>query len=101
MARFEIRRLGYALGAAILGLDLSKVLDDDTFAELRRAWYEHIVLCFPGQELEPAQFAAFAGLFGELDNNSASPIKGEGEGAVVRTLLNKPVAGGPAARIGE
>ena len=71
MASFGIRRLGYALGAEISGLDLSKPLDDGTFAELRRAWYEHIVLCIPGQELEPAKFAAFAGLFGELDDGSA------------------------------
>jgi len=49
-----------ALGAEISGVDLSKPLDDTTFAEMRRAWLEHLVVFFRGQDLSPAQFLAFA-----------------------------------------
>ncbi len=49
-----------ALGAEISGVDLSKPLDDTLFAELRRAWLEHLVVFFRDQDLSPAQFLAFA-----------------------------------------
>jgi len=34
----KIRRLGYALGAEITGIDLTKPLDDTTVTEIRQAW---------------------------------------------------------------
>ncbi|HEX2199951.1 MAG TPA: TauD/TfdA family dioxygenase, partial [Burkholderiales bacterium] len=53
----EIRRIAGALGAEILGVDLSK----DVAAEaIRAALLEHQVIFFREQALTPAQFLAFA-----------------------------------------
>jgi taurine dioxygenase len=54
------------LGAEITGLDLSQPVDPEIRLELNRAWIEYAVLVIRGQKLSPAQFAAAAGLFGEL-----------------------------------
>jgi taurine dioxygenase len=57
----QIRRIAGALGAEILGVDLSK----DVPAEaIRAALLEHQVIFFHGQPLAPAQFLAFAGRMG-------------------------------------
>jgi taurine dioxygenase len=60
-----IRRLAGAIGAEISGVDLSTDLADETVAAIRRAWLEHLVVCFRDQDLPPARFLAFARRFGE------------------------------------
>jgi taurine dioxygenase len=62
---FEVRPIAGALGAEIAGVDLSRDLDDETVAALRRAWLQHLVLFFRDQDLPPAHFLAFARRFGE------------------------------------
>ena len=47
MVRFNVRRIAYALGAEITGVDLSKSLDGETVDAIRRTWLEHLLLCFP------------------------------------------------------
>jgi taurine dioxygenase len=64
-----IRRLGYALGAQITGLDLARHVDDPTIARIRQAWLDHGVLCFPEQNLGPEQLVAFSQRFGTIDDN--------------------------------
>jgi len=54
-----------ALGAEISGVDLAGDLDDETVAEIRRAWLDHLVVFFRGQELAPEAFLAFARRVGE------------------------------------
>lgn len=61
----EIRPIAGALGAEIAGVDLSEDLDDGMIAAIRRAWLDHLVIFFRGQELPPARFLAFARHFGE------------------------------------
>ena len=53
------------LGAEISGVDLAAALTDETVAEIRRAWLEHLVVFFRDQVLEPAAFLAFARRIGE------------------------------------
>ena len=60
-----VRRIAGALGAEISGVDLSKDLSDETVADIRRAWLEHLVIFFRDQDLPPARFLAFARRFGE------------------------------------
>ena len=63
-----IRPLSSALGAEIIGVDLSKPLDDATVAEIRDAWKEHLVLLFRDQTLSEEDQVRFARLFGELQS---------------------------------
>src|SRR5437762_1440493 len=63
----QIRRLSYALGAEIIGIDIRKSLDDQTFSRVHTAFIEHCVLLFRGQPLTREQHSAFSRRFGELD----------------------------------
>ena len=58
-----------ALGAEIGGVDLSRPLDDATFAAIERAYDEHGVIFFRGQSITPAQQVAFTRRFGEIAFN--------------------------------
>ncbi|WP_020652984.1 TauD/TfdA dioxygenase family protein [Massilia niastensis] len=57
---------GAALGAEVLGLDLSRPLSDDDFQRLHRAHLDHHVLVFRDQKITPAEQVAFSRRFGEL-----------------------------------
>ena len=60
----DIRPIAGALGAEILGADLSRDLRADTIAEIRQAFLDHLVVFFRDQSLSPAQFMAFARCIG-------------------------------------
>jgi len=57
---------GKALGAEIEGVDL-KDLSDEDFDAIHRAWLDHLVLLFRGQQLTDEDFIAFSRRFGNLD----------------------------------
>jgi taurine dioxygenase len=61
---FQKRRLSDGLGVALEGIDLSQPLSQDAFGEVERAFWEGQVLAIKRQRLTPAQFLAFARLFG-------------------------------------
>lgn len=62
----EVRRIAGALGAEIHGVDLARDRDDTTTRAIRRAWLDHGVVFFRGQDhLSPSQFLAFACRMGE------------------------------------
>ena len=61
----RIHPLAGAIGAEISGVDLAGEVDDDTIAAIRRAWLDHLVIFFRGQDLPPARFLDFARCFGE------------------------------------
>ena len=44
----QVKPSGSALGAEIVGADLTRRLDDATFAQIRAAFYQHEVLYFRG-----------------------------------------------------
>jgi taurine dioxygenase len=62
----EIRPIAGALGAEIGGIDLTENLDDGAIAAVRRAWLDHLVIFFRGQNLTPERFIGFARRFGEV-----------------------------------
>lgn len=62
---------GAALGADVVGVDLSKPMSDKTFKQIEDAWHTHLVLRFRGQQLDDPALLAFGQRFGELD---AAPI---------------------------
>jgi taurine dioxygenase len=61
-----IIRTAGGLGAEIRGVDLRQP-GDDVFAAIHRAWLDHLVLLFRGQDLNDAELIAFSRRFGELD----------------------------------
>lgn len=69
-----------AIGAEISGVDLSKPLADDVFAEIHRAFLDHLVIFFRDQDITPDQHKAFARRFGELHIHPyTAPIEGHPE----------------------
>src|SRR3546814_21140972 len=63
----SIRRLCAALGAEVLGVDIAKEIDDETFAAIERAYNEHSVLVFPDQDFNEEQHLRFSRRFGEIE----------------------------------
>jgi taurine dioxygenase len=62
----RITPTGETLGATVEELDLSQPLSSAAFGTLLRALGEHGSLCFPRQEISPAQLKAFSEHFGGL-----------------------------------
>jgi taurine dioxygenase len=58
------RPLAPAIGAEILGLDLSRPLDSATAAEMRRIWLDAVIVLFRGQDLTQADLVRVTGCFG-------------------------------------
>jgi taurine dioxygenase len=73
-----IRKLGKHLGAEILGADLARPLDDDAFARISDAFFEHQVVVFRDQRLMPPQQIAFTRRFGELEHHVRKEHRLEG-----------------------
>src|SRR6476661_3869867 len=59
-----LRPLGEPLGTEVLGIDLSRPLDEPTFTWIKRAFAEHPVLVFRNQNLGAGELAAFGRRFG-------------------------------------
>jgi taurine dioxygenase len=61
----DVRPISGAMGAEILGVDLSADLSDDVVSEIRQAWLENLVVFFRDQTLTPGQQVSLAERFGE------------------------------------
>src|SRR5437870_9335296 len=73
MSAISINRIGEALGAEVSGVDVSKPIAADTFAAIRKAWLDNLVIRFRGQKLSDPQMLQFSALFGELDPPGPNP----------------------------
>lgn len=68
---------GQACGAEVRDIDLSKPLDRDTVAAIRKSWLQHQVICFPGQALSDDDLERFTLGFGPFgDDPFIAPIPG-------------------------
>ncbi len=61
----DVRPLSGSIGAEIRGVDLTR-LNQESYAEIHRAWLEHLVAVFPEQRLAPDEQIAFARRFGPV-----------------------------------
>ena len=87
--RISVERLAPAVGAVISGVDLREPLEDETYAEIRRALLEHGVIFFRDQAIDHEQHLAFGRRFGELHIHPASPcVDGRPELMQVHTDAN-------------
>ena len=64
---FEVRPFDASVGAEIVGLDISRPIDDAGFARIHRAHLDHHVLVFRDQRVTPDAHIAFSRRFGELE----------------------------------
>ncbi len=62
----SLRPISGSLGAIIEGVDLSEEIDDETYAEIKQALLENLVIFFRDQDITPDQHVAFGKRFGEL-----------------------------------
>src|SRR5688572_715520 len=65
IVRMEVLAIAGALGAEIHGVDLSRDLQENILAEIRKAFLDHLVIFFRDQKLTPLQQLAFAKRLGE------------------------------------
>jgi alpha-ketoglutarate-dependent 2,4-dichlorophenoxyacetate dioxygenase len=76
------------LGAEVAGVDLSRSVDDETFARIAEAFDEHSVLVFRGQPLTDEQQAAFSQRFGPLETTVRTLGNEDRLGAYIVDLSN-------------
>lgn len=75
-AAIEFDPLTPAIGAEVRGLDLRRPLDDATFATLKRAWSEHLVLFFRDQRLSVERLQALGRALGPLHVHPLGDLAG-------------------------
>jgi taurine dioxygenase len=63
---FQARPLSPALGAELIGLDLSAPMGNDLFDSVREAWHRHLVILIRDQHLTEDDQVRFAERFGPL-----------------------------------
>ena len=73
---FDVIPSGAALGADIVGLDLTQEIDSAVFDRVIDAWDKHLVLRFRNQNLTEDQFVRFSRYFGDLDKAPTRPVNG-------------------------
>lgn len=64
--RIQVRPANSTIGAEITGVDLSQPLDAATWAEIRQAFHDYLVIWFPNQPLTHQQHLAVGERFGPL-----------------------------------
>ena len=69
----KLRRLSYALGAEVCGVDIAQPMSESTFGEIYRAFLAHGVLLFRDQDVTREQHIEFSRRFGPLDHHDALP----------------------------
>jgi alpha-ketoglutarate-dependent 2,4-dichlorophenoxyacetate dioxygenase len=65
----EVTPLHPTLGAAVRGVDLTRPVMPEVFAEIEAAFHRHGILLFPNQPVTDEQQLAFSRLFGPLEVN--------------------------------
>jgi len=67
IADLQVKPLSDALGAEIVGIDLSQPLDDATANAIEQAWHDHLVLVFRNQTLSNDDQVRFCRHYGDLE----------------------------------
>jgi taurine dioxygenase len=93
---YEIRPLSTHFGVEVVGLDLSRPLDEQTFATLREAWFRSTVMVVRGQNLSPAEQVTFSRRFGELQVHVLTQFQIPGQPEVLLLSNAKKADGTPA-----
>jgi taurine dioxygenase len=86
-----VTKIGKHLGAQISGVDLSKTLDDDTFAQLAKAFFDNEVVFLRNQKIMPEHQVAFTRRFGTLEQHvrKESRLEAHPEILIVSNVLDE------------
>ncbi len=57
------------VGVEVVGFDIGAPIDDETKDELKSLWYEHAILLFRDQQIDPPRQIAFSRIFGSLEKH--------------------------------
>jgi taurine dioxygenase len=68
VSKFTIKKLSWALGGVVTGIDLRQPLDADIVEGLRKEWLDRTFLYFPDQDLTAPELARFSRNFGERED---------------------------------
>jgi taurine dioxygenase len=91
---FIARPLAKTFGVELTGLDLSRELNDVSWARLRRVYLESKVVAIPSQALTAPQFAAVAERFGVIEPHVVSMFHHE-DAPGITVLSNRMEMGRP------
>jgi taurine dioxygenase len=69
----KLRKLSYALGAEVCGVDVSKPMSEGEFGAIYNAFLDNGILLFRDQKVTREQHIGFSRRFGELDRHEALP----------------------------
>ena len=64
---FEVRKIDGPVGVEIVGVDLSRDVDDETFNAIAEVYNQNSVVVIRNQNLTPAQHVTFSRRFGDLE----------------------------------
>lgn len=96
MSAIAVKPVGYACGARIEGVDLSKPLSQEEVRVIKAAWVEHLVVVFPQQQVTPANLVDFSRHFGELEDYASQPFNRHPDNDEVMVITNKRTNGKPS-----
>jgi len=90
-----VKRIGKHCGAEIQGVDLSRPMDDDTFFQVSKAFFDNEVVVLRNQKITPEQQVSFTRRFGVLEQHVRKEHRLDGypEILIVSNVLD---AGGKA-----
>ncbi len=86
----RIRKLSYALGAQVDGVDLTRPVPESDFGPVHRAFLEHGVLLFRGARITREQHIAFSRHFGDLDRHDNLPKDRDPDDPELLMVTNRP-----------
>ncbi len=100
MTDFEIRPICDAIGAEVLGVDLSKPLAHDVAKAIEQAWYDHVIVLVRDQDLTLDQQHAYAASFGEvaIRHQSTATAHEQKASNALMLITNVRENGKPSAR---
>lgn len=85
----EVRKLGGPLLGEVVGVDVAKPIDDDTWAAVNQAFLDHCVVVFRDRSMTPGQMVTFASRFGPIEPHVTEKYRHpEFEELIVMTNLN-------------
>lgn len=88
---FTVNPIANALGAELLGVDLTTGLTPEVFKEVRRQLVEHEVIFFRDQNISPEQHRALAASFGQLQTHPAyETVEGIPEITILESTAENP-----------